>query len=125
MEKRVGLGISRQAVQLLAAAFELPARGPVCGRGYRSLFLRLAGLPDCRGNDCGIGNSASPLIIVPKRCSGTRTAEQFVQPFGVDFAAKKIRFFKNTAEKTGMGHDAGAEELLEGAAKGGGVVCAA
>src|SRR5260370_19035994 len=115
-----GLRISWQAVQLRATAFLLPARGLVCGRsGRRRMLVPLVCLPDRSGYSGGIGSGVSWLILVRVRRGGARTAEQFVQPLGVDLAAEKIWFIKDAPEETGVGLDAGDGVLLEGTAKAG------
>src|SRR5882724_9102947 len=116
----VGLRISWQAVQLLAAAFLLPARRLVQGRsGRRGEPARLAGLPNGSGDGSGVGNGVSWPIFVRGRCGGARTEQQFVKPLGMDFATEKIGFFEDTAEEAGVGLDAGGGVLLEGPAKAG------
>src|SRR6266478_3589701 len=54
-----------------------------------------------------------------RRCGGKRTAQQFVQPLGMDLAAEKIWFNQNAAEKPDVGLDASDGVFIEGAAKAG------
>src|SRR5258708_32098992 len=120
MKTRVGLRISWQAVQLGTTAFLLPAGGLVCGgRGRARMSVRLVCLPDGGGDGGGIGGGVSGLIFVRRRRGGKRAAEQLVKPLGVDFAAEKIGFIKDAAEKTDVGLDAGDGVLLKCAAKAG------
>src|SRR5258708_13636811 len=117
---RVGLRISGQAVQLGTTGLLLAARGLVRGRrGGTRMSARLGWLPNGGGDSGGIGGGVSRLIFVRRRRGGKGTAEQLVKPLGVDFAAEKIGFIKDAAEKTDVGLDAGDGVLLKGAAKAG------
>src|SRR5260370_1632902 len=83
------------------------------------MSVRLVCLPDGGGDGGGIGGGTSVRIFVRRRHSGARTAKHLVQPPGVDLAAEKIGFIKDTAEKTDVGLDTGDGVLLKGAAKAG------
>src|SRR5580704_4911533 len=48
---------------------------------------------------------------------GPRTLKQFVEPLGMDFAAKKVRLGQNAAEKAGIGFDTRYGVLLESTAQ--------
>src|SRR6266849_4902076 len=117
---RSGLRISWQAVQLLAAAFLLPAGRLVRGRGgQRRMPVPLVCLPDCSGDGGSIGRGACWPTFAGRRSGGTWTAEQLVQPLGVSLTAEKIGFNQNAAEKANVGLDASDGVLVEGAAKTG------
>src|SRR3989442_15879958 len=115
---RSGLRISWQAVQLLAAAFLLPAGRLVRGRGgQRRMSVPLGYLPDCSGDGGGIGRGACWPTFAGRRSGGTWTAEQLVQPLGVSLTTEKIGFKQNAAEKANVGLDARDGVLVEGAAE--------
>src|SRR5260370_37458550 len=117
---RVGLRISWQAVQLLAAAFLLPAGRLVRGRwGQIRMSARLVRLPDGSGDGGGISRGACGLNFAARRHGRSWTAQQFVQPLGVNLTTEKIRFDQNAAEQADVGLDASDGVLIEGAAKGG------
>lgn len=95
-------------------------RRRIVARGGRRIgtTVPLICVPD--GGDGGsVGGAVSRCSVVRSRgCGwGRRTMEQFVEPFGVDFAAEEIGFGENAAEKTGVGFDAGDGILLESAAE--------
>src|SRR6267154_234563 len=69
-------------------------------------------LPEGGGDGGGVRNSAST--------SGSGvffSREELVQPFRVDFAAQKIGFGDDAAEKAGVGFDSGDGVFIEGAAQ--------
>jgi len=58
--------------------------------------------------------SAFPLALRKRRLF---PREELVQPFRVDFAAQKIGFGEDAAEKAGVGFDSGDDVFVEGAAQ--------
>ena len=62
------------------------------------MFIPLVALPDRGGDGGSVGGGTFRLIFVRDRFGGTRAAEQFVQPLGVNLAAQKIGFSQNALE---------------------------
>src|SRR5260370_28239824 len=77
------------------------------------------GLPDGRGDGRGIGSCACGVKLAGRRCGGKRTAQQFVEPLGMDLTTEKIWFNQDAAEKPDVGLDASDGVFVEGAAKAG------
>src|SRR6266851_3319500 len=108
---RCALQISWRTVQLVAAGFLLPPRGrSLCGQWGR-VFLRLRILPQ-RSGDGGGFRGAGFL-----RSGMLFAAEELIEPFRMDFAAKKIGFGEDAAEEAGVGLDAGHGVFVEGTAQ--------
>src|ERR1700730_19402987 len=71
-------------------------------------------VPEGRGDGgrlCGVAFVSGDIDVL--------ASEQFIEPVGVNFAAKKIGLGENAAEEAGIGLDAGDGVFLEGAAKTG------
>ena len=107
---------SWSAVQLLAAGFEFPAGGAFVGRGSCGRRGRRGGaargLPESGGDGGGVG-----CRTVRRSCIRALTGEEFVEPLGVNFGAKKIGFGENAAEEGDVGLDAGDGGFFQGATK--------
>src|SRR4029077_12245393 len=69
------------------------------------------------GGDCRGGGSGAFARSFVRGRRGARTEKQFIQPPGVNLTAKKIRFYKDAPEKSGVGFDTGDGVLLERAAQ--------
>src|SRR5258705_8423853 len=83
------------------------------------MFIRLIRLRDGGGDSGGIRNGTLARIVVRRGRGRKRPAEQLVEPPSVNFAAEKIWFKQDAAEKADVGFDAGNGVLVEGAAKSG------
>src|SRR5260370_26730728 len=78
------------------------------------MSVRLVCLPDGSGDGRRIGSWVCGLNLAGRRCGGKRTAQQFVQPLGMNFTAEKIGFNQNAAAKPAVGLDASAGVFVEG-----------
>src|SRR5579885_438709 len=97
--------MSRRAVQLLAAAFELPA-GRLLGRAAGGDWLRLqaSSLPDCRAEHGRLRGGAITGGSVEREGAA---AEKFLGPFPINLPGVKPRVGKDPPEETRVGLDAG------------------
>ena len=67
---------------------------------------------------CGDGGGVGRIAFVFQR-SVLFARQELVEPFGVDFAAKKIGFGENSAEEAGIRLDSGDNVFVERAAQAG------